>query len=328
MSRNRRMVIAAGPVALATAVLAPALEVDAARAAFPGANGRIAFEVESWTPADPCLPDPHGCEPSPSSSIETVLPSGRGRREVYRPSVGRVRPDWSPNGSRLAFQLGGRLAWIRGDGTGLRPLPQLTEAEHDPAWSPDGRRLAFIGNRRCFGCSWLYTVRRDGTALRRISGEHASWPAWSVRGRIAFANDDDMMGDRIGVRDGLYSIEPDGSKLRRVFTRRWGGVQQPDWSPDGRTIAFHARDNIFTVGADGRDLKRLTEPKETLGQGSTDPAWSPDGRQIAFIRDGDLYVMRASGRGVRRVVDAPAQSLDPTRPWAVLSAPSWQPLPR
>ena len=207
-----------------------------------------------------------------------MLPSGRGRREVYRPSVGRVRPDWSPNGRRLAFQLEGRLAWVRGDGTGLRLLPQLTEAEHDPAWSPDGRRLAFIGNRRCFGCSWLYTVRRDGTAMRRISREHASWPAWSVRGRIAFANDDDRMGDRIGVRDGLYSIEPDGSNLRRVFTRRWGGVQQPDWSPDGRTIAFHARDNIFTVGADGRDLKRLTGPKETRGQGSTDPAWSPDGR--------------------------------------------------
>ena len=328
MSRSWRMVTAGGSLALAATLLSAGFGAEAARAAFPGANGRIAFAVERWTPADPCLPIPHGCEPSSSSSIETVLPSGRGRREIYHPSVGPVRPDWSPDGSRLAFHLDSRLAWIRGDGTGLRLLPRLTEAEHDPAWSPNGRRLAFIGNRRCFGCSWLYTVRRDGTALRRVSGERASWPAWSVRGRIAFANDDDRMGHRIGVRDGLYSIEPDGSKLRRVLTRRWGGVQQLDWSPDGRTIAFHARDNIFTVGADGRDMKRLTGPKETRGQGSTDPAWSPDGRQIAFVRDGDLYVMRANGRGVRRVVDAPAQSLDPTRPWAVLSSPSWQPRPR
>jgi Tol biopolymer transport system component len=137
-----------------------------------------------------------------------------------------------------------------------------------------------------------------------------------------------MFGRRVGLRDGVYSIDPDGSRLRQVFTRRWGAFHQLDWSPDGSRIAFGSRNNVFTMRPDGRCLRRLTGPKEPRGQGSGAPAWSPDGKRIAFIRDNDVYVMRANGRAERRVVDAPAQTLDPTRGWAVLGSPTWQPLSR
>ena len=67
------------------------------RGRVPGENGRIAFGVEKWRLPDPCLPEPHGCEPEVfSSSIETVLPSGRGRR-VLR-AFRRGRASASPAG--------------------------------------------------------------------------------------------------------------------------------------------------------------------------------------------------------------------------------------
>ena len=76
--------------------------VGDAGAAFPGANGRIAFAVEKWRLPDPCLPMPHGCEPEVfSSSIETVLPSGRGRRVLRSFPVEQgaaAGPVWSPSG--------------------------------------------------------------------------------------------------------------------------------------------------------------------------------------------------------------------------------------
>jgi Tol biopolymer transport system component len=135
-----------------------------------------------------------------------------------------------------------------------------------------------------------------------------------------------MFGGRVGLRDGVYSIDPDGSRLRQLFSRRWGGFQQLDWSPDASRIAFSSRNNVFTVRPDGRRVRRLTGPREPRGQGSTAPAWSPDGERIAFVRDGDLFIMRANGRGERRVVDAPGETLDPRRAWAVLGSPTWQPL--
>jgi Tol biopolymer transport system component len=303
-----------------------ALGVGDARAAFPGANGRVAFAVEKWRLPDPCVPMPHGCEPEMfSSSIETVLPSGRGRRVLralpVEQGVGESGPVWSPSGRSLTFEQGGRLAIIRGDGTGLRQLPQLTNGDGEPTWSPDGRRLAFVGRRLC--CNWLYTVRRDGTALRRVIAQEARWPAWSTTGGIVFVNYNDRRAGVVGIKDGTYTIRPDGSRLRRLFGRYWGTGQQPDWSPDASRIAFVARQHIFTMSADGRRLRRLTD-----NFGDSDPAWSPDGKYIAFIRDHDLYVMHANGRGQRRVVDGADQGLDHSPPWAEVSAPTWQPLPR
>jgi Tol biopolymer transport system component len=325
MTRAQGRLPVLGWLALAAGLLL-AIGSGDARAAFPGGNGRIAFAVERWRLPDPCLPVPHGCEPEvSSSSIETTLPSGRERRVVQAfpagEGIAESGPVWSPSGRSLTFQLGGRLAIIGARGTGLRQLPQLTSGDADPTWSPDGRRLAFIGSTLC--CNWLYSVRHDGTALRRILAQSVRWPAWSTTGTIAFVNYDDRGGMSVGLEDGTYTIRPDGSRPRRVFGRFWGTGQQPDWSPDGSRIAFVARRHIFTMTAAGRRLRRLTRHF-----GDSDPAWSPDGKHIAFIRNHDLYVMRANGRGERRVVDAPDQGLDHPGPWAELSGPSWQPLAR
>src|SRR5215208_4071229 len=113
-----------GWLALA-AGLALAIGVGDARGAFPGANGRVAFAVEKWRLPDPCLPMPHGCDPEAfSSSIETVLPSGRGRRVLrsfpVEQGVGESGPVWSPSGRLLTLQQSSRLAVIRADGTGDR----------------------------------------------------------------------------------------------------------------------------------------------------------------------------------------------------------------
>ena len=74
-------------------------------------------------------------------------------------------------------------------------------------------------------------------------------------------------------------------------------------SPDGRTIAFTYRGDIFSVdAAGGRAVQLTTNPAY-----DTAPVWSPDGSRIAFAsdRDGsvDVFVMPASGGTARRLTD-------------------------
>jgi Tol biopolymer transport system component len=60
----------------------------------------------------------------------------------------------------------------------------------------------------------------------------------------------------------------------RVKTLRSGvNAAEPDWSPDGKKIAFNAI----------RVLNVATKRLVTLHEGRH-PRWSPDGRQLAFVR--------------------------------------------
>ncbi len=72
-------------------------------------------------------------------------------------------------------------------------------------------------------------------------------------------------------------------------------------SPDGTTIAFAYRGDIYTVPARGGAATRLTtEPSY-----ETRPIWSPDGRSIAFASDRnggrDIFIMPAAGGEARRL---------------------------
>ncbi|MDE6314968.1 MAG: peptidase S41, partial [Muribaculaceae bacterium] len=72
-------------------------------------------------------------------------------------------------------------------------------------------------------------------------------------------------------------------------------------SPDGSTIAFTYKGDIYTVPSEGGTASRLT----TSGSYESSPVWSPDGKQIAFASDhhgsADVFVMPATGGQVKRL---------------------------
>ncbi len=82
---------------------------------------------------------------------------------------------------------------------------------------------------------------------------------------------------------------------------------EPSWfrqnaiSPDGRTIAFAYKGDIFTVPTTGGEAKRLTSHKAYDGY----PCWSPDGRYIAFSSDRydnmDIFVIDRNGGTPKRL---------------------------
>lgn len=78
-------------------------------------------------------------------------------------------------------------------------------------------------------------------------------------------------------------------------------LRYPAISPDGQTVAFAYKGDIYTVSAQGGEARQLTSNSAY----EASPVWSPDGKQIAFAsrREGsmDVWLMNAQGGNMRRL---------------------------
>ena len=73
-------------------------------------------------------------------------------------------------------------------------------------------------------------------------------------------------------------------------------------SPNGSTIAFTYKGDIYSVAAAGGRATRLTATPDAI---ETNPVWSPDGSKLAFAStvhgSEDVFVMNADGSGLKRL---------------------------
>ena len=207
-------------------------------------------------------------------------------------------PSWSPDGQLIAFASdrngNADIFIMKKDGSDVRQLTFDTMDERIPRWSPDGRKILFLSGSdgllsvesARFRYLDIFAVDIDGSHLANLTRTPSAdeyEPAWSPDGKtIAFL--------RSGV---IRLINPDGTNERALHPPNPGFSDDAvAWSPDGKVLAYSAFNGnhppytdtyvIFTVNADGSNIKRITE----LGYSSARfPSFSPDGTRIVYNRD-------------------------------------------
>ena len=210
-------------------------------------------------------------------------------------------PEWSPDGSRIAFTgRDGRLHMIHAEGGEDRVV--TTSHVNSKQWSPDGSRLAFEGFRpppcsspRGF-CWEIGVVGADGRGERTVSqAREAYGPDWSPDStRIAY------FGERDGSWD-LFAVSADGSGHTQL-TSGPGFYAGPVWSPDGKSIAFLGGEHTYGVNvmsANGSDPRFLAEGQGELSWQSL-PGPGYGRRRAAHHRNEALAKAPANVRGRER----------------------------
>jgi acylaminoacyl-peptidase len=254
----------------------------------------VVFSVKSVAPGKDGYRTALWIAPSDGSSPARQLTVG---------SKNDTLPRWAPDGRTIAFlsdraavlqaggggakagkaeapKEGGTQVWLLpvADGGEARPLTDLPKDIEAVAWSPDGRRLAVV------------STADSTTPEKKPERKPEDGPAPDVRliDTLAYEfNGAGFVHDRFTR---IWTVDVETSEAE-LLTRGNHHDADPQWSPDGRQIAFVSdrhpnpdlswRSDIYVVDVRGGGVRQVSPGRGRQAWGA--PAWSPDGRWIAAI---------------------------------------------
>jgi Tol biopolymer transport system component len=224
--------------------------------------------------------------------------TGRKRRLAYQPppADADLSPSFSPDGRYLAYarHLSLGIADIYlvevtkegGPSTEARPLTNWDRMNRSPVWSGDGKEVFFVGDEPRIGPRiWRVPAFSRGEA-RRVNqvGEGSTSIALSPRARrLVYSKEvEDWNIWRLDLAQAAASRAQNQPLLSPLIASTYGDAQ-PQYSPDGKHIAFQSDRSgdpeIWIVNSDGSSPRQLTHLRSAI---SGYPRWSPDGKYIVF----------------------------------------------
>lgn len=244
-------------------------------------------------------------------------------RQLTFNEVDDTQPDWSPDGSKIAFKreppfeewkncYSGDQIWTV-DLSGAQALVQDCGAE-EPEWSPTGDRIAFTSNG--VESAVVFVTRISGKGDTPVGAEDErpyfyESPSWSPDAELlVYENEGDLY-----TTSSCCDFDSELSDPIVTGGQGAGTARTPSWSPRGDLIAYSAcrngRNDVYVVLSEGG----APVPLRTGRDDAVPWSWSPDGKRIFFHSDDagsyDLYWMNNDGSRPTAITTESGDELHP-----------------
>ncbi len=200
----------------------------------------------------------------------------------------------SPDGDRLLLDTLYKSSsiWTFDLVRGAR-APQTFEGDNMwPIWSADGSRVTFASEREGQRMLFWKPVDSGGGAERLASGDRPQVPgSWSPNGeRLAFVQLDAAAGGDI------WTVSKEGSDSSEAFLEARFDQSQPEFSPDGRWLAYVSTDSgghqVYLQAYPGPGGKQQISTR-----GGFSPAWSASSRELFYRYERKLWAVKIGEDG-------------------------------
>jgi tricorn protease len=187
--------------------------------------------------------------------------------------------DLAPSARRIALSIHGEIFTVPVDEGDIKQITDNPARDRNVSYSPDSKWIAFISDRS--GREELFVTASDGSGeaqkLTDIDALKFGYN-WSPDSKeIAFVASDDK----------LRKLNVANKQIVELDASRYGNISTPQWSPDGKWLAYSKADetrtsDIYLIAASGDDK----QPHKVTFDSSEDrnPRFAPDGRKLFFVR--------------------------------------------
>ena len=217
---------------------------------------------------------------------------GSAKQQITSSPKSESDAQWIDGGRKIAFLYDSQILVMNPDGKERTQLSSVEKGIEGFKISPDGKKVLFISTVKSIKTSvdrYPDLDKASGRIIDSLMYKH--WDEWVEAIPHPFLADFDgrSLTNIIDIMEG----EPYESPLRPD-----GGIEQCDWSPDSKTVAYTSRkktgkeyaqstnSDIYFYNTETKETKNITGDNKGY---DINPCFSPNGKQIAWLsmeRDG------------------------------------------